>query len=85
MHKRTRYTSYQKLVLQRPTPRPEREFGNVLQNVETAREKLLEEIEMLESRMEQVRAAGSPMDFSLIQTYKEMIHSRRMLFIDLSR
>lgn len=85
MHKRERYTSYRKLELQRPTPRPERQFGSTIQNVETMREKLLEEVVMLESRMEQVKAAGSPMDFSLIQTYREMIHSRRMLFIELSR
>lgn len=84
MQRRPRHTFHQ-LELQRPTPRPERQFGSTLHNIETRREKLLEEIVALESRMEQVKAAGSPMDFSLIQTYKEMIHSRRMLFIELSR
>lgn len=75
----------QPLDLQRPTRRPEREYGNSLHNIEGLREKLLEEVVMLQSRMEQVKAAGSPMDFSLIQTYKEMIHARRKLFIELSR
>lgn len=82
-----RHTGYSgsHIDVNRPTPRSERTLGARLQNIEAVREKLLEEIVMLESRMEQVKAAGSPMDFSLIQTYREMIHSRKQLFLDLSR
>ena len=56
-----------------------------LSNVAAVREHLLKEIVELESRLEHLKAASGPPDFSLMQTYREMIQARKDLFHQLNR
>ena len=57
--------------------------GMSLQNTSELKEKLLEELVELEKQMD-VLSVGQSVDFSMMQTYKEMIHSRQAFFNELS-
>lgn len=73
------------LNLHRPPSRRETLAGVRLQNVEAVKAKLLEEIIELESQLDKVKISGKPLDLALIETYREMIRSRRQFFHELSR
>jgi len=73
------------LDLHRPPSRKESLAGVRLQNIQAVKEKLLEEMVELESQMEKLKGSGDPIKLSLIQTYREMIHSRRAFFNELNR
>jgi hypothetical protein len=71
--------------LHRPPAREGVTSAPRMSNTSAMREHLLKEIVELESRLEHLKAAGSPPDFSLMQTYKEMIQARKDLFHQLNR
>lgn len=71
------------LHMHRPPSRRETLAGVRLQNVQAVKQRLLEEIIELESQMDKIKGSGDPVDLSLIQTYREMIHSRRQFFNEL--
>ena len=48
-------------------------------------EKLIREIVSLERQLENVELVDNTFDFSMMQTYKEMIHCRREMLNDLPR
>ena len=73
------------LDLNRPQSRQETPGGVRLQNTELLKSKLLQELVELEKQMELLRSDANKVDFSMLQTYKEMIHSRKVLFNQLSR
>jgi len=73
------------LHLHRPPSRRETLAGVRLQNVQAVKEKLLEEIIELESQLDRLKTSGAPLDLGLMQTYREMIHSRRQFFAELNR
>jgi hypothetical protein len=73
------------LNIQRPQTRRETHGAPRLQNVQAMKQQLLEEIIELESKMGQLKGSGDPIDLSLIQTYREMIHGRRKFFAELDR
>ena len=70
--------------LHRPPPREGVRGPAKISNVAAVREHLLKEIVELESRLEHLKSTGA-LDFSLMQTYREMIQARRDLFHQLSR
>lgn len=72
------------LNLHRPPSRRENLAGVKLRNIQAVKEKLLEEMVELESQLEKIKG-GDPIDFSLLQTYREMLHSRRQFFRELDR
>ncbi|KKK63308.1 hypothetical protein LCGC14_2995620, partial [marine sediment metagenome] len=55
------------------------------QNTVLVKEKLLEELVELEKQMEVLESQNAFTDFSMMQTYKEMIHSRKSFFNELNR
>lgn len=71
--------------LHRPPARENVTGSPRMSNVSAVREHLLKEIVELESRLEHLKSAGSAPDFSLMQTYREMIKARKDLFHQLSR
>lgn len=73
------------LHLHRPPSRRETLAGVRLQNVEAVKAKLLEEIVELETQLDKLKSSGKAIDLSLIETYREMIRSRRQFFSELSR
>lgn len=73
------------LHLHRPPSRRETLGGVRLQNVEAVKAKLLEEIIELESQLDRIKTSGKPLDLGLIDTYREMIRSRRQFFAELNR
>lgn len=73
------------LSLHRPPSRRESLAGVRLQNTEPLKEKLLQELVELESRLDHLKEASGHHDFSMVQTYREMIHSRRVMFNHLNR
>ncbi len=73
------------LHLHRPPSRRETLAGVRLQNVQAVKEKLLEEIVELETQLGKIKTSGKPLDLALIQTYQEMIRSRRQFFAELNR
>lgn len=73
------------LDLNRPEHTSETAGGARLQDTNSVKEKLLGELVELEKQMEVLERASSGVDFSMMQTYKEMIHSRKMLFNELNR
>lgn len=73
------------LNLQRPHDRPSTHASPRLENVQAVKQHLLEEIIDLESKMDKLKGSGDPVDLSLIQTYREMIHGRRKFFAELDR
>ena len=72
------------LDLNRPTSRHETAGGVRLQNTEAVKEKLLEELVELEKQMEIMQSDSTSVNFSMMQTYKEMIHSRKAFFNELN-
>lgn len=56
-----------------------------LSNVSAVKQQLLQEIIELQRQLDGTGSAPGGVDFSLIQTYREMIHSRRALFNQLER
>lgn len=73
------------LDLNRPQSRHETAGGVSLQNTVLVKEKLLEELVELEKQMEVLESQDTFTDFSMMQTYKEMIHSRKSFFNELNR
>lgn len=59
--------------------------GVSLQNTYPVKEKLLQELVELEKRLKSLQSDMLPEDYSIIQTYREMIHSRTMFFRELDR
>lgn len=72
------------LELNRPEIRHETLGGVALKNTKSVKERLLQELVELEKQMEMVEAKTTTIDFSILQTYKEMIHSRRIFFNELN-
>jgi hypothetical protein len=68
----------------RPASRWESLAGVSLRNVEATREHVLQELVELESQMNRLKSSAG-VDFSMIQTYKEMIASRKRFFAELNR
>ena len=62
-------------------PRKTQQFHSHMSMSEThaLKEKLIREMLDLDKQRENLEIGASQMDFSMVQTYKEMIHSRRML------
>lgn len=73
------------LDLNRPQLRQETQGGAKLRNTNLVKDQLLAELVELEKQMEQMKSDGQAADFSMMQTYKEMIHSRKSLFNELNR
>lgn len=73
------------LDLHRPQRKNETPNGVRLQNTETVKEQLLAELVELEKQMEYLENNSSSVDFSMLQTYKEMISSRKSMFNELNR
>lgn len=73
------------LNLHRPPSRHETLGGVRLRNVDVVKAKLLEEIVELETQLDKVKTSGKPLDLALIETYREMIRSRRQFFAELTR
>jgi hypothetical protein len=72
------------LNLHRPASRGNRYGGPRLGNTQRIKTHLLQEIVELESQLERAQGAN-PVDLSLIQTYAEMLHSRKLFFNQLER
>lgn len=72
------------LSLNRPQPKYETAGGASLQDTTLVKQKLLEELVELEQQKQKLELQGSRMDFSMLQTYKEMIHGRRVMFNELN-
>ncbi len=68
------------LDLNRPELKHETAGGARLQNTNVLKERLLEELVELDKQLEILSLQGENIDFSMMQTYKEMIHSRKVLF-----
>lgn len=73
------------LDLNRPQSKHETSGGVGLQNTVQVKERLLGELVELQKQMEVLEAKEGEVDFSMLQTYKEMIHSRKSLFNELNR
>lgn len=73
------------LDLNRPQLKQETAGGARLQNTRLLKERLLEELVELDKQLEVLSEQGDRVDFSMMQTYKEMIHSRKTLFNKLNR
>ena len=73
------------LDLNRPQRRGETVGGARLYDNASIREKLLTELVELEKQMEELERGDRAIDLSMIQTYREMIHSRKALFNQLNR
>lgn len=69
----------------RPASRWESLAGVSLRNVEATREHVLQELVELESQMNRLKSSSGAVDFSMLQTYKEMIASRKRFFSELNR
>lgn len=57
--------------------RPNHAFSANLKGTEQLREKLVGEITRFERQLDALKSSDEPVDFSMMQTYKELIHSRR--------
>ena len=79
-----RNKALQELDINRPYFRNETEGGVSLQDTDNLKDKLLHEVMDLTDKLEHLKLDQAT-DFSLIQTYKEMIHGRRALYKQLSR
>lgn len=73
------------LNINRPDSRRETLAGVKLRNVEATREHVLQELVELESQLGRLKAQSGPVDFSMLQTYREMIASRKRFFDELNR
>ena len=56
-----------------------------MQNTALLKERLLDELVELDKQLEVLSIQGDHIDFSMMQTYKEMIHGRKTLFNKLNR
>lgn len=65
-------------------PRAEH-IGVTFQSIPKVKEQLIREITNLERQLEAMRLSDDMIDFSMLQTYKEMIHSRREMLDHLPR
>ena len=72
------------LDMHRPQPRNQTLAGVSLHDTSPIKEKLLQELVELEKQMEVLKSGVGSVDFSMMQTYKEMIRSRKVLFNELS-
>lgn len=57
--------------------RPNHAFSANLKGTEQLREKLVGEITRFQRQLDALKSSDEPVDFSMMQTYKELIHSRR--------
>ena len=73
------------LDLHRPPSRKQPLNGVCLQNTAAVKEQLLGEMAELSAQLDNLKADTDGFDFSLSQTYKEMIHVRRQFYNALSR
>lgn len=73
------------LDLNRPQYKAQTLGGVSLHNTDLVKQQLLKELVELEKQMDVLKSSGDAVDFSMIQTYKEMIHSRRQFFNELNR
>ena len=73
------------LDLHRPPSRHDPVGGIKLQNIQPVKTRLLEEIIELETQLDKIKGSGDPINLSQIQTFREMIHSRRAFFNELNR
>ena len=73
------------LDLNRPESKQETPGGARLQNTALLKGRLLEELVELDKQLEVLSKQEDHIDFSMMQTYKEMIHSRKTLFNKLNR
>ena len=69
----------------RPNWQPTTHAGLPLQDTEVLKEKLLNELVLLDSHAEALQSGTGAYDFSMLQTCKEMIHSRRVLYNQLNK
>jgi len=56
-----------------------------LQNTGVLKEQLLNEVRELEKQAARLQLTEDGVNFSMIQTYREMIHSREKLFSELTK
>ena len=73
------------LDINRPQFQADTHNGLPLQNTLALKRKLLAELLELEHQRNRLASESDGVDFSMIQTYKEMIQSRRAMFKELSR
>jgi hypothetical protein len=73
------------LDLHRPSPRRESFTDLRLRNIDAVKQKLLEEMVELECQMEKLKGSSKLVDLSLVQTYREMLRSRKAFFNQLNR
>lgn len=73
------------LDLNRPHRMSATKSGVRLNNTSPIKEKLLGDLVELQKQMESLEATAGGVDFSMLQTYKEMIQSRKSLFNELNR
>ena len=71
--------------INKPCLRNETPGGVSLENTAAVKAKLLEEMIELEQQRDNLEYESGKVDFSMLQTYKEMIQSRRVLFNKLNR
>ncbi len=73
----------------RPTYKIKRKITKVdsskLSNSNALKERLIKEMLELDQQKQQLEIGARSVDFSMMQTYKEMIQSRRMLLDQLTR
>lgn len=72
------------LNLNRPQCKRQTSGGVSLCNIEPVKSQLLTEMVALEQHMEALSSDAGALDFSMIQTYKEMIRSRQQFFNELN-
>jgi len=65
--------------------KPQHSFNAHLSGTDKLREQLINEITRFERQLANLKGADQPVDFSLIQTYKELIHARKELLDRLPR
>ena len=59
--------------------------GVTFQSISRVKEQLVREITNLERQLERMRLSDDMVDFSMLQTYKEMIHCRKEMLAHLPR
>ena len=65
--------------------KPQHSFNAHLSGTDKLREQLINEITRFERQLVNLKGADQSVDFSLIQTYKELIHARKELLDRLPR
>lgn len=74
----------QKLQSRQRMRKPQPLTGLNTHNTNSLKEKLVREMLELNKQREEMEFKEGEMDFSMVQTYKEMIHSRRMMLSQLN-